>query len=90
MLKSIEKLDWNIVIPGHGGIQRNRETITEFSGYLQDLIAGVKQAVAKGISAEEAVKAVDLSKHSTMPNYDDRNADAIRRAYAEIAGKISD
>lgn len=90
VLESIQKLDWNIVIPGHGGIQRNRETITGFSGYLQDLVTGVKQAVAKGMTAEEAVKTVDLSRHSKMPNYDDRNADAIRRTYAEVAGKISD
>jgi glyoxylase-like metal-dependent hydrolase (beta-lactamase superfamily II) len=88
VLKSIEKLDWNIVIPGHGGIQRNRETITSFAGYLQDLADGVKQAAAKGMTADEAVKNVDLSKHSAMPDYEDRNADAIRRAYAEVTGKI--
>ena len=89
VLQSIEKLDWNIVIPGHGGIQRNRETITGFAGYLQDLADGVKQAAAKGMTADEAVKNVDLSKHSAMPDYEDRNADAIRRAYAEVTGKIS-
>jgi hypothetical protein len=25
-----------------------------------------------------------------MPSYEDRNADAIRRTYAEVTGKISD
>ena len=90
VLKSIEKLDWNIVIPGHGGIQRSRETINGFASYLQDLVAGVKQAAAKGMTADEAVKSVDLSKYSTMPSYEDRNADAIRRTYAEVTGKISD
>jgi cyclase len=89
VLESIEKLDWNIVIPGHGGIQRNKETIDGFAAYLQDLVAGVKQAAAKGMTANEAVKSVDLSKYSKMPNYDDRNADAIRRTYGEVTGKIS-
>jgi len=89
VLQSIEKLDWNIVIPGHGGIQRNRETITGFAAYLQDLVAGVKQAVAKGMTVDEAVKNVDLSKYSSMLNYEDRNADAIRRTYAEVTDKIS-
>jgi hypothetical protein len=42
------------------------------------------------MTVNEAVKTVDLSKHSNMPNYEDRNADAIRRAYAEVTGKISD
>jgi len=90
VLESIKKLDWNIVIPGHGGIQRNRETIDGFSSYLQDLVTGVKQAAAKGMSSDQAVKSVDLSKYSKMPNYDDRNADAVRRTYAEVTGKIAD
>jgi len=89
VLESIEKLDWNIVIPGHGGIQRNRETIKGFAAYLQDLVAGVKQAVAKGKTVDEAAKNVDLSKYSNIPNYADRNADAVRRTYAEVTGKIS-
>jgi len=89
VLESIGKLDWNIVIPGHGGVQRNRETINGFAAYLQDLVAGVKQAAAKGMSADEAVKSVNLGKYSNMPNYDDRNADAIRRAFAEVTGNIS-
>jgi cyclase len=90
VLESIKKLDWNIVIPGHGGVQRNRETIDGFTAYLQDLVAGVKQAAAKGMTAEDAVKSVDLSKYSKMPNFEDRNADAIRRTYAEVTGKITD
>jgi len=89
VLGSIEKLDWNIVIPGHGGIQRNRETIDGFAAYLKDLVAGVKQAAAKGMSADDAVKSVDLSKYSNMPSYEDRNEDAIRRTYAEVTGRIS-
>jgi cyclase len=90
VLESIERLDWNMVIPGHGGIQRNRNTIDGFAAYLRDLVAGVKQSVAKGMTAEEVVKSVDLSKYSKMPSYEDRNADAIRRTYAEVTGKISD
>jgi cyclase len=90
VLESIGKLDWNTVIPGHGGVQRNRETLTGFSAYLQDLVAGVKEAVANGMTVDEAVKSVDLSRYAKMPDYADRNADAIRRTYAEVTGKISD
>jgi glyoxylase-like metal-dependent hydrolase (beta-lactamase superfamily II) len=88
VLESIEKLDWSLVIPGHGGIQRNRETINGFAAYLRDLVAGVKQAAAKGMTADESVKSVDLSKYSKMPNFEDRNADAIRRTNAEVTDKI--
>lgn len=90
VLGAIGKLDWNIVIPGHGGIQRNRDTLNGFTAYLTDLVAETRKAVAKGDSADQAVQDVDLSKYSKMPDYNDRNADAIRRTYAEVAGKITD
>ena len=90
VLESINKLDWNTVIPGHGGVQHSRDTINGFTAYLQDLVTQVKQAAAKGLTADQAVKAVDLGKYSKMPNFDDRNADAIRRTYAEVTGKLSD
>jgi len=89
-LESVQKLDWNIVIPGHGGVQRNRETINGFMAYVKDLVAGVKQAAAGGMTVDQAVKSVDLSKYSGLPHYEDRNADAIRRTYDEVTGKISD
>lgn len=89
VLSAIEKLDWETVIPGHGGIQRNRDTIHTFVAYLQDLVADTKAAVAKGERADQAVQDIDLHKYSKMPNYDDRNADAIRRTYAELTGKLA-
>jgi cyclase len=88
-LESIGKLDWNIVIPGHGGIQHNRDALNGFATYLRDLVAETKKAAAKGLTADEAVKSVDLGKYSKMPDYDDRNEDAIRRTFAEVTGKLS-
>ncbi len=89
VLEAIRKLDWNIVIPGHGGIQRNRDTLNWFNLYLQDLVTETQKAVAKGDSEDQAVRDVDLSKYSKMPDYNDRNADAIRRTYAEVTPKFT-
>jgi cyclase len=89
-LASLQKLDWNLAIPGHGEVQHGKETINEFVAYLSDLAAGVKQAVAKGLTEDQTVKAVDLSKYSKLPDYDDRNESAIRRTYLELTGKIPD
>jgi hypothetical protein len=38
---------------------------------------------------DDAVKSVDLSKYSKMPNDEDRNAEAIRHTHAEVTSKIS-
>jgi cyclase len=90
VLDSIDKLDWNAVIPGHGGVQQGRQNLVEFKGYLTDLVAGAKQAADKGLTQEQAAKSIDLSKYSKMAHFAERNPAAVARAYLEATGKVSD
>jgi hypothetical protein len=90
VLDSIDKLDWNTVIPWHGVVQQGRETLVEFKGYLTDLVAGAKQAADKGLTQEQAAKSIDLSKYSKMAHFAERNPAAVARAYQEATGKVSD
>jgi cyclase len=87
-LESVQKLNWDYAIPGHGTIQHGRETIHELINYERDLITGVKDAVARGMSEGEAVKSVNLGKYDKSPDFKDRNNEAIQRAYLEITGKL--
>jgi cyclase len=90
VLESIDKLDWNFVIPGHGEVQQGRESLEEFKAYLTDLAAGAKQAADKGLTQEQAAKSIDLSKYSKMPHFADRNPASVQRAYLEASGKVPD
>lgn len=90
VLKSIDQLDWNTVIPGHGAVQQGRETLNEFKGYLTDLVSGAKEAAAKGFTEEQAAKTIDLSKYSKMAHFAERNPAAINRAYLQVTGKVTD
>ena len=55
------------------------------------MVAAVKDAVAKGMSLEDAKKSIDLSKHAgSFPNFASANPAAIERAWAEVTSKISD
>ncbi len=96
-LESVQKLDWESAIPGHGVVQKGKGQIGNLIAYMKDLVAGVKDAVAQGKSLEETKKAVDLSGHRsgfpayTTPASFQRSSDsAVERAWMELSGKIVD
>jgi cyclase len=87
-LKSLLALDWSINIQGHGPVQNGKETLNGFMDYLNDLVSGVKAAVAKNMTVEQTVATVDLKKYSSRTDFGDKNELAVRRVYDELHGKI--
>jgi glyoxylase-like metal-dependent hydrolase (beta-lactamase superfamily II) len=90
-LEAIQGLDWEFAIPGHGGVQTGKDQIGKLIAYMKDMVAAVKEAVAKGMSLDDAKKSIDMSRHSaSFPNFQGGNQSAIERAWAELTGKIPD
>jgi cyclase len=99
-LQSLQALDWNISVPGHGAVQTDRTALSRSIAYFNDVISGVKAAVAKNMTAEQAVEAIDLKKYIVSSDHtfasspawaqNERNAAAVRRVYDEIAGKVDE
>lgn len=90
VLMALKQLDWDYAIPGHGGVQQGKETLDQFTSYLTDLVAAVKQAASQGMTEEQTLKAVDLSKYAQMPHFADRNPDAVEQTFLEVTGKVPD
>jgi len=90
-LESTQKLDWERAIPGHGGVQQGKGQIEKLIAYMKEMVAGVKDAIAKGTSLEDAKKSLDLRKHAaSFPNFQQASPSAIERNWAELTGKIQD
>ena len=90
-LESVQKLDWEHAIPGHGGVQKGKGQVAKLIAYMKDMVAGVRDAIAKGMSLEQAQKSIDLSKHAgNFPNFQQASPSAIERTWAELTGKIRD
>lgn len=89
-LDALQQLDWDYALPGHGGVQQGKQTLTQFTSYLTDLVAAVKQAAAKGMTEEQTAKSIDLHKYEQMAHFADRNPDAVERTYLEVTGKVPD
>jgi len=90
-LEALQKLDWTQAAPGHGPVQQGKEQIGKLVAYMRDMVAAVKDSIAKGMTLEDAKKTIDLSKHGgSFPNFQQGSPAAIERAWMELTGKIPD
>ena len=84
-LEQLKKLDFTLVLPGHGEPFRGTSLITGFQSYLTDLTAQLTDLRRQGVSAEDAAQRVDLRAHAKpFPQIQGPGADlrGVRRIYA--------
>ena len=62
-LDELKKLDFDTVLPGHGDAFTDKSKIDYFQAYLRDVWSEVNRLKKQGVSAEEAAKRADLTKH---------------------------
>ena len=62
-LDALKKLDFDTVMPGHGEAFTDKAKIDYFQAYLRDVWAETSRLKKQGVSAEEAAKRVDMTKH---------------------------
>ena len=62
-LEELKKLDFVTVLPGHGQAFTDRAKIDYFQAYLRDVWSEVSRLKQQGVSAEDAAKRADLTRH---------------------------
>jgi cyclase len=68
-LEELKKLDFDTVMPGHGNAFTDKTKIDAYQAYLRDVWTEVSRLKQQGVSAEEASKRADLTKHkANFPN----------------------
>ncbi len=65
-LKTIEIMDVEVVVPGHGDIG-DKKAVRVFRQFIQECIAVVKKAIARGMSKEEAVRRISFETEAYLP-----------------------
>jgi glyoxylase-like metal-dependent hydrolase (beta-lactamase superfamily II) len=83
-LERLKALDFEVIVPGHGAPLRERQQIDDFQAYLRDFWRQASALRAQGVTAEEAVQRMDMSRHAAR--YGERtvsrvDARAVLRAY---------
>jgi cyclase len=62
-LEALKTLDFDTVLPGHGEAFTDKAKIDYFQAYLRDVWTEVTRLKRQGVSAEDASKQADLTKH---------------------------
>jgi glyoxylase-like metal-dependent hydrolase (beta-lactamase superfamily II) len=62
-LDELKKLDFQTVLPGHGEAYTDKTKIDAFQAYLRDVWSEVSRLKKEGVSAAEAAKRADLTRH---------------------------
>ncbi|BFU92717.1 MAG: hydrolase glyoxylase [Nitrospira sp.] len=88
-LKRVEQLDFETLVPGHGKIGK-KEHVRQFRNYLEDLRAAVEEQVRKGVSMEEAKKAVRLLKYEQWQRYADWFPENVEGMYRYLSQQRKD
>ena len=84
-LEALKKLDFTLILPGHGVPFEDKTLITAYQDYLQDLIVKGNQLKRGGVSADDAAKQIDMTNHSkAFPQITGPGAEVrgMRRLYA--------
>lgn len=62
-LEELKKLEFETIVPGHGEAYTDRAKIDAFQAYLRDVWSEISRLKAEGVTAAEAAKRADLTKH---------------------------
>jgi glyoxylase-like metal-dependent hydrolase (beta-lactamase superfamily II) len=88
LLEQVAAMDVDRILPAHGDVA-NRADVKELAAMLADEYATVKDAVAKGLSVDDAIKTLTFPQYKDWRNYN-RLAGEIRALYELIqTGKRS-
>jgi cyclase len=68
LLDQVAAMDVDTILPAHGDVA-TRADVKELSVMLADEYATVKQAVAKGVSVDEAIKTLTFPQYKEWRNY---------------------
>jgi glyoxylase-like metal-dependent hydrolase (beta-lactamase superfamily II) len=85
-LNELEKLDWEQMIPGHGRIRHGKGHLRLVRSMIESAVEQARQAVARGLSADAAKKAVTLEAFRARLTEGDKTAEGVFGEF--IAGLI--
>lgn len=82
--QSIEALDWDVLVQGHGLVTFTKADVAELRGFYEDLRNAVTAGMAEGKSLAELKRTLLLEKYKSWAYYDRLREDNIEAAYLNL------
>ncbi len=86
VLRKTLEMDADVFLPGHGDTGTKKD-VQDTIGFLTDLQAAVKDAIAKGMSREEAAKTLQFPKYKDWRNAGNAPANITAMYHLLTTGK---
>jgi cyclase len=86
VLRKTLEMDVDVYLPGHGDVGTKKD-VQEAIGFLTDLQTAVKDAIAKGMSREEAAKTLEFPKYKDWRNANNAPANITAMYHLLTTGK---
>jgi glyoxylase-like metal-dependent hydrolase (beta-lactamase superfamily II) len=83
-IKTVEALDFDTLIAGHGARLGTRADVVANREFLEDLSAAVSKGIADGKSLDEIKRTVKLEKYAKWPNLGASLPNVIEQAYQNL------
>ncbi len=84
-IKQLEKQKFNVVIPGHGAIDRNwPESLQAEKQYLQAVAKKVRQKIKQGVFLEDVLNEVPMTHRNHWKLFNAFHKKNLSHAYAEL------
>jgi glyoxylase-like metal-dependent hydrolase (beta-lactamase superfamily II) len=91
-LDSVEALDADVFVPGHGPIpadpKETRQGLRRFRQMLVDVRDAVQKEIGRGATEDQAVAAIRWPQYEGLLGYDAQRETAVRRLYQQLTGKL--
>jgi cyclase len=96
-LHQLDRLDFDLIVPGHGGIERGREHLHRITSMFESIVSQVQDAVRNGLTLDATKHKVDLEEFRESVTHGEEHATrafngfvpiAIERAYAEAKESV--
>jgi cyclase len=97
VLRRIEAMDANVIIPGHGPVMRDKEYLRRVAELMESIDTQVRAAWRPGMALEDLRTRVDLAVFRARmagdsafigANFDAMARSAVERAWQEMAGHL--
>jgi glyoxylase-like metal-dependent hydrolase (beta-lactamase superfamily II) len=93
-LAQVAKLDFQKIVPGHGGVKEGKKIFEDRVGFLRDLVAQVKRGASAGKDAKAIQAGLDVGRWEATfdlapgPPFRERLTMFVERALAEAKGEL--
>jgi glyoxylase-like metal-dependent hydrolase (beta-lactamase superfamily II) len=94
-LKTVEAaaaLDADIFVPGHNPLpadpKQSREEFLRYRQMLVDVRDSVQQAIARGVTEEQAVATIQWPQYEKLRGYEAQRPTVVRRLYRQLTGAL--